>query len=305
MKALLAIFFCAIVCGSVFGAETVIFTIDDFLIESAAIFIVTNGTNPQRVENFVDDGSILGGERDLQLTSLTGSNQVISASVAGGTFNSAAPKGSTGFSLLQYDGNDGYSTLDPTGLDDFDFTASSAFAFRTNITADLPTNVIFRVYSGSASNFCSFTIPIPGNGIPAIYTLNYASFVPTGSGCDFTSVGALEIVAELEENVDIVIDNVVIVALLPTPSASITPTISTTPSPSRPPPTPSATPTPSRIPPTPSATPSPSSCLCTCPELECYMFKVGEYSFIGDKARNVHELALPQEEEGFDFLKFF
>merc|ERR1712032_1234753 len=168
---------------------------------------------------------ILGGERDLRLTVLSGSdNLVLSSGVSNGLFQCATPAGARGRSTLQFDGVDGSINLNPSGLGGLNFRNNGGNSFRVSVTSDLATRVDFLVYSGS-----------------------------TSSGCDFSSVGAIEIVTQMEPNVDVQVSLFSVYGPIPaTPSPTRTPT-----------PIPSNSVTPSR-------TPTPSNrCVCNCNAFTC------------------------------------
>lgn len=282
---------------------TIIYYIDDFSVDSPAIVIVTpsGGVTSTIVSaDFVSDSHIIGEERDLELDVLSGTGNVVeSTGVSEGAFNGAGAQQAAATAYLVYDGPDSSTNLDASGLFPYnvDFTTSNAYALQTNITSDTLTNVYFRVYSGSASSYCQYSLSIPGDSISRLYIMKYTDFTTVGSGCDFTNLGALEVEVDLAENVDILIQEIEIIAdqvsatptssrtpspspagASSTPSRSVSPSMTRTPTPSKVVASASNTPTRSG-----SASPSPSAsgCLCTCPEFECYMFNMGSYSFTG------------------------
>merc|ERR1712100_626841 len=162
---------------------------------------------------------ILGGERDLRLTVLSGSdNLVLSSGVSNGLFQCATPAGARGRSTLQFDGVDGSINLNPSGLGGLNFRNNGGNSFRVSVTSD--TVILFSQFS---------------------------------SGCDFSSVGAIEIVAQMEPNVDVQVSLFSVYGPIPaTPSPTRTPT-----------PIPSNSVTPSR-------TPTPSNrCVCNCNAFTC------------------------------------
>jgi hypothetical protein len=231
--------------------------IDDFLVETPTIVIVIpqNPSFPIQESRSTSDSDILGGERDLRLTVLSGNaNLVLSSGVAGGDFSCAAPNGASGTSLLQWDGTDGSITLQNTGLNGFDLTQQNGQSFRTLIESDQPTTIDFRVYTGSS--MCTRTVSVPGDDTTNEYILQFSSF--TG-GCSFSNVGAIEIFVNMGSNVDVLVEFFATYGPVPT-----------TPSPSRTP-----TPTPSQT-----GTPTPRNCVCQCPVFTCEVFRVDdEYVF--------------------------
>merc|ERR1712032_1795965 len=214
--------------------------IDEFTTVTRQIIITTedNTVYPVTQTAFATatDGSIIGNERDLQLVVVSGaSNLLMTAGVANGNFQCATPDGAQGYSTVQWDGADASFNLQANGLNARDFTAGGNTYFRTRIFSDLTTNE---------------------------YQLPFTSFT---SGCDFTRVGALEmIVQQRPQPVDVTVELFTVVGPIPV--------------------SPSATPSPSPIPSnsrTPTPTPSPSEqCICKCPVFTCEVFRVtGQYNY--------------------------
>merc|ERR1719387_3411235 len=115
--------------------------IDDFTTVTPQIIVQTRSTTAS---------DILGGERDLRLTVLSGSdNLVLSSGVSNGLFQCATPAGARGRSTLQFDGVDGSINLNPSGLGGLNFRNNGGNSFRVSVTSDLATRVDFLVYSGS------------------------------------------------------------------------------------------------------------------------------------------------------------
>jgi len=201
----------ALVCAQ---DNEVKFIIDPFSVVSDTIVILiptggVTGPSLDPVSNFAQSGTIMGGERDLQLTVTSGDgNLVLSTGVSAGVFSAATPNEARGNSLLQLDGVDGSMTLQTNGLfshPNNNFLAEEAFAFRVVIESDLPGSVIFRVFSGGpASSSCSLTVSTPGDDTPNEYILPYSSFTGT---CDFSNVGALEIFIIMNDNIDVLLSD--------------------------------------------------------------------------------------------------
>merc|ERR1712137_305284 len=124
------------------------------------------------------------------------------------------------------------------------------------------TIVSFRVYSGSGSALCSRNLTLPGGESTNEFELEFSSFT---SGCDFSRVGAIEmIVQQRPQPVDVTVELFTVLGPIPQ--------------------TPSPTPSPSPIPSnsrTPTPTPSPSEqCICRCPVFTCEVFRVtGQYNY--------------------------
>jgi len=261
----IALFFVLLVIAAFTSAQQFqdVFFVDDFEVETPTIIIIipNNPSFPIVETAFTQDASILGGERDLQLTTLSGnSNLILTAGVASGSYTCSTPNEARGNSLLQYDGIDGTMTLNPSGLGSVNFEQEDAFAIRTEIESDLVTTIDFRAYESGSSSPCTRTVQVPGDDTQNEYILDYTSF---SGNCDFSNIGAFEIFVNMADNVDVLITLLSIYGPVPiTPSPTRTPT-----------PAPSATRTP---------TPTPSdTCVCRCPIFVCEVFRVddGDYYF--------------------------
>merc|ERR1712167_154011 len=162
-------------------------------------------------------------------------NLLMTAGVANGNFQCATP-----------DGADASFNLQANGLGALNFRADSNFAFRARIFSDLSTIVSFRVYSGSGSALRSRNLTLPGGESTNEFELEFSSFT---SGCDFSRVGAIEmIVQQRPQPVDVTVELFTVLGPIPQ---------------------------------TPSPTPSPSEqCICRCPVFTCEVFRVtGQYNY--------------------------
>merc|ERR1712167_472779 len=112
--------------------------------------------------------------------------------------------------------------LSPSGLGGVNLRNNGGNSFRVSVTSDLATRVDFVVYSGSANARCVFNLTlVAGSTVDTV--LQFSQF---SSGCDFSSVGAIEIIALMEANVDVQVSLFSVYGPIP---ATTTPT----PSPSR------------------------------------------------------------------------
>jgi len=239
------------------GTNSIVITIPEnpnFPIVDSDIFTDTSASN------------LLGGERDLELTVENGpSNRILVSQVNGGEWNTATPNSASGFAVMQWDGTDNdAANLDATGLGGIDITETGlGNEFHAIIETDINTSYTFTVLSQDGGE-CSRTVEIPGDDTPQDYFLGFSTFT---QGCDFSDVGAIEILVEAFDNVDSII-YLFAVSGQPDPSPSPAPQ-----SPSNSP-APSDSPSPSTIPPSSSPTPSPSTippakCMCHCPAFTC------------------------------------
>lgn len=240
------------------AANTDVYFIDNFDVYSETLIVVTTSSTkyPAVDQSFTLTAAVFSGERDHLLSVESApSGMVFSSSVDAGEYASNAPPSGAAFSLLQYDGIDGDIALDPSGGfgdPDTDFTNGQAFALHLVITSDQPSTVEAFIYSGSSSDFCSFSFNVPGNSITTDYVANYDQFDKTGAGCDFTNVGAVELTSDLPPNVDLIVELFATYGPVNNPSQSRTPT-----------PRPASA---SR-----SRAPSNRPCNCKCPGFHCVL----------------------------------
>jgi hypothetical protein len=179
-------------------------TIDSFATQTANLVIIipANPSFPLIATRSVNGDGIFGGERDTRLIANSGNaNTVLTLGVDGRQFFCSTPEVASGSALIQYDGFDGSPSLVPAGLfgTEFtnDFTRNNAFAFHLTIESDIPTTVQLKVYSGSATDSCTSVIPIPGDDLAHDYYVNFNEFTLQGAGCDFTNVGAIELLVNV------------------------------------------------------------------------------------------------------------
>jgi len=163
--------------------------------------------------NFATGANILGTERDLQLIVDSGlGNVVLTTGCSDGVYTSATPNSARGGSILTLDGIDSDLSIDASGLfgeADNDWTFEEGYALRTHIESDQATQVEFDVYSGSTSSYCSYTLNVPAApGQPFEYIMEYDDWERTGAGCDFSNVGALQVIVVMLDNVDVIIGEI-------------------------------------------------------------------------------------------------
>jgi len=166
-----------------------------------------NSTTPL-VEDFVSDGLILGGERDVVATFVDGNRVVVLAGPTfGNSFYFSLGTLSKGTAQIVYDGVDGIAAIDPEGLcsspgcangsgiDLTDSGLNDGIHFEVTYNdKNLP--VYIRIYSGSLSDYEEYSLSLPGS-IPFVshvdFKIPFTSFTPSGNGADFSNVGAIEI----------------------------------------------------------------------------------------------------------------
>ena len=218
--------------------------LDAFTVETETLVIITpaGGVTPETAisQTSITQGtSILGGERDLQLTAEKGANQVFSASVGGGVWNVNTPNSGSGYALMQYDGADNSLQLNLSSLN-ANLREGGADRIRTLVECDIPTVVRISIFEGSTE--CFLDQEIQGNqGVIQEFFWNYSAF--SGS-CTFSNVNAVEILIEAFDNVDILFrffgtyGPPLVVSPSPSPSPVVNP-------------------------------PPPAVCTCNCPQFVC------------------------------------
>jgi uncharacterized repeat protein (TIGR01451 family) len=157
------------------------------------------------------DASIVGGERDIRLNYSSGIQAVqldIIPSISTLSFSSNLQV--LGNALLQYDGVDGSSTLNATGLGGITLNGTDSRAgIQLSTRGDnAGGTAVVRVYS-NATDFSTATVNIPGQTTPDAIFVPFSSFTTAGgAGANFNSVGAIEVlingVVELQATVTVV-----------------------------------------------------------------------------------------------------
>ena len=182
--------------------------IDNFETSQPALVIELTVTAPPTVSTnqFALDSSVLGGERDLILTALTGTaGRVFSASISDSQFSLATPNGATGEAILQYDGSDASTTLSTNpGLGGVDLTFGGAYGFQITATSDLTTTFTITVVSSGGSPVSSSQSV---EGSEGTVFLDYQVPFSTFAGVDFTKIVAIQIEIDAKENVDFILES--------------------------------------------------------------------------------------------------
>jgi uncharacterized repeat protein (TIGR01451 family) len=173
-------------------------TIDSFATNQATI------ADPPGVATSVSTGGtdIIGLRRDLAVLRLEGAG-IASIGVAGGVATLAVADttpDSRGEATITWDGDSDPNVLSPSGLGGVDLTVSSHSGFRVLVsTASAGTELVFTVYT-DAGNASRAARRLPTIGAPTAVFVPFSSFrAIAGSGADFTSVGAIELVLRVTE----------------------------------------------------------------------------------------------------------
>ncbi len=150
------------------------------------------------------DPAVLGGERDLfvELTNSTNPISSVALASSGGKLYFASGSDVTGVAKVVWDGVDGNGQLvNPTGLGGIDLTqadGNTMTGIALTSGADHPNaKITMRIYT-DANNWSEFTTTVPESvgGTASGQAVFHFDDLPTaksGSGADFTNVGALEL----------------------------------------------------------------------------------------------------------------
>lgn len=139
----------------------------------------------------------VGGERDVFVDATKGRISVEANDTSGlGKLVFAVNPGANGKRVVSYDGVDGTSNLNATGLNNLDLTsAGEANAFRFQIGGEAGTRLIIRVYSGANVSTREVPIPTTEEAEPtADLIVPFSEFSSSaGSGANFAAIGAIEL----------------------------------------------------------------------------------------------------------------
>lgn len=169
--------------------------IDDFsTTQTTAVFSPGTTASGQ-----ASGAGILGGERDMTVTRVSGVGVTMIAST--GALSYGHTGSSEAMGLIVWDGPDASIVLDPTGLGGADFTdggLSDVVAVSLSFN-DFSTPIIFTAYT-DAANFSTATVLSPGNIPPdpaTVLTVAFADFVTAGgAGADFSNIGAFSLLID-------------------------------------------------------------------------------------------------------------
>ena len=186
----------------------------------SVLMLAANAESQTLIDNFTDGGffsqmptgttygvvdgtgsNILGGERDVVLTCVSGTGPGVQANITGGLIYFQSGNGATGTLSLTYDGNDDTAEeLNPLGLAGVvDLTDVNASVIGIDVSMwEKAYDLTIVVYSGDGSNQSTWTATVNAAGyLEAPFT----SFTNTGgSGADFTDVFAVVITLDARAN---------------------------------------------------------------------------------------------------------
>ena len=184
---------------------------------------------PKNAFASLTDPIVLGGERDVWLSRTSSNSGSVSMDVDGsfnGALAYASSPATSGYALITYDGTDGSSALNYTGLGGIDLTQSGVnTGVAIGTTSDIGAAATFTVYS-DATHYSTYNVPVLAD-IDFNFTRYFATFssFTTGAGAaggaDFTNVGAITLKLDGTANpgTDIGVDY--FVATVPEPSGSM------------------------------------------------------------------------------------
>ena len=213
IAALVSLVLAAAVFIVVFAADV---TIDTFDEGDANLYVEQGDENDSDV---YDHASILGGEHDITLTWVSGSYDDIRLRIDRNDSNRIAYTSGDemqGIAKVTWDGNDNSATdLAATGLSNADLTSSNPAndaIVLSVIFADAQSDITLTAYE-DASNYGTQTLRAPGDvssGSRVDMVFPFSAFANTGTGEDFSSLGALvlEIDGTVTSAADISIDNI-------------------------------------------------------------------------------------------------
>ena len=185
--------------------------IDDYSATSQSV--TADSGNPTNT-SFSPASEVVGGERDIEVTNTVGLGQItVLVDPVAETLSIGSLGNGEGTALLQYDGTDGSIALDATGLSSVSLTGDA-----TGTTPDPAAGLIVSTRSDAAgetltvtvytdaANSSSTTINVPLNVLETVETfVPFSSFVvASGTGADFTDVGAIEASVTLAVDSDVI-----------------------------------------------------------------------------------------------------
>jgi len=196
------------------------FVIDNFT--TAGLAVANTGQNPGTPQ-FNVGGGIVGGERDIEIVRTLGTLEVKADAGAGigGVFAFSQDILTQGNATLTYDGVDGSTGLDTTGLGGVDLTEgglNTVFALG-GATSDLGGTVIVTVYDFLGGNSVSATFIIPPSaGVQADVSIQLSDFTGGTNTGIFSNVGAITVFVSGPKSSDMLF-NLIVTRTVPEPGS--------------------------------------------------------------------------------------
>ncbi|MFQ5415728.1 MAG: PEP-CTERM sorting domain-containing protein [Myxococcota bacterium] len=217
-------FFWVAVAGSLVIASTAqAISIDTFATDQSTIIFTPATTG----SNQASGSGIVGGERDVTITLTSGVG--VTGIASGGNYAYGHVAGSEGTISMVWDGIDGSSALNSTGLGGADFTdggVSNGIALSV-LFDDFPAPMTLTVYT-DAGNVSQASVVLPGNIPPdpqMQFEVLFTDFSAiAGIGADFANVGAfvLDIDGSATAGLDVEIDSIsTLLVPIPEPTPAV------------------------------------------------------------------------------------
>jgi len=189
-------------------------TLDSFDTTQQVVTANFPGSTPSQASDAASEA--IGGERDIFVDATAGNISVSANDVSNpGLLVFDVGALANGTRIVTYDGADGDAqTLDTNGLGGIDLTSGgTANAFRFLIGGEAGTQLTVQVHSGGNSSSRTISIPTtlpagPGDPTTQVLDIPFADFiVNSGSGADFDSVGAIQLLVTGSDSADAIIDS--------------------------------------------------------------------------------------------------
>ena len=177
-----------VLMGALFAAPLAAqIDVDPFTaVQSLSVDATSSGT--------VDDGSILGGERDGVVRRTAGAGAV-TFDVTGGAATFAVAASTQGLAFISWDGNDNDAlVLDPDGLAPIDLTAGNARGFQLRFNSSTANaSLRLEVFQGT-TNVSQAMQVLPASGSFFDVFVDFSEFVAVSpSPADFTQASAIRL----------------------------------------------------------------------------------------------------------------
>ena len=178
---------------------------------------VTADTGTPVTTAFTLAGEAIGGERDVQVNFAAGTSNIelevvppsIGPPATVGSMTISTGAGTSGTVLIQYDGQDGTIALDPVGLGNANLSAADSRAgLEVSMSGDNPGGSLDIVLHTDGANSSTTNIVIPDTaGAMQNFFVPFSSFATaTGTGADFTDIGAIEATFNTVASLDVVVE---------------------------------------------------------------------------------------------------
>ena len=155
-------------------------------------------------------GSVIGGNRyaSINRTSGTLADSLNVNTPTVGVLDLSMAAGDSSDMRLLYDGTSNNTGVSAFALSGIDFTQLGTMSLiRISLESDHTNSVTMKVYT-DASNFSTATVNYINDGAFHDYDTDFASFVATGAGADFSNVKAFEVTISGVPQQDLQMDSI-------------------------------------------------------------------------------------------------